>query len=339
MTIDEGRYSRQIRFAPIGSAGQVRLAKARVLILGCGALGAACAEQLCRSGVGMLRLVDRDFVEASNLQRQSLYTDRDAAACLPKAVAAADHLRSINPSCSLESIVRDVRPAHIEGLLSGIDLAIDGSDNFPTRHLLNEACCKLGIPWVFGACVGAYGLSMPVLPGETPCLRCLQDQLPDAGDSPTCDTSGIIAPIVQVIAGWQVAEALKIIVGDRASVRRELWTTDLWAGTLQRLRLAGWRHADCVACGARPTYPLLHAQDSGGIVLCGRDAVQVQRAAVGDMARLRARLGASVVLANDHLVRWRDGDQIATCFSDGRVMVQGCTDIERARSFCDRWLG
>jgi len=252
MTIDEGRYSRQIRFAPIGSAGQVRLAKARVLILGCGALGAACAEQLCRSGVGMLRLVDRDFVEASNLQRQSLYTDRDAAACLPKAVAAADHLRSINPSCSLESIVRDVRPAHIEGLLSGIDLAIDGSDNFPTRHLLNEACCKLGIPWVFGACVGAYGLSMPVLPGETPCLRCLQDQLPDAGDSPTCDTSGIIAPIVQVIAGWQVAEALKIIVGrlEACRLRRLRRSADLSAAPRTGLR---WHRALRPRCGPGAT--------------------------------------------------------------------------------------
>jgi molybdopterin/thiamine biosynthesis adenylyltransferase len=337
--VDGGRYSRQVLFAPIGAAGQERLARARVLVLGCGALGAASAELLCRSGVGMLRLVDRDFVEASNLQRQSLYDEADAAAVLPKAVAAASRLRRINQQCRIEAVVGEARAASIEGMLEGIDLAIDGSDNFPTRHLLNEACCKRSLPWIYGACVAAYGLSMPVLPGETPCLRCLQDQLPGAGDSPTCDTAGIIAPIVQLVAGWQVAEALKILVGDRAAVRRELWASDLWAGTFQRLRLAGWRDPACPACGSSPSYPLLSTPESAAVVLCGRDAVQLQRSPIADAGRLRQRLGPAVVLANDYLVRWRDGALTGTCFRDGRVIVQGVADAAAARAFCDRWLG
>jgi molybdopterin/thiamine biosynthesis adenylyltransferase len=337
--VDGGRYSRQVLFAPIGALGQERLARSRVLVLGLGALGAACAEQLCRSGVGMLRLVDRDFVEASNLQRQSLYDEADAAAALPKAVAAANRLARVNQHCRIDAMVGDARAANIGEMLDGIDLAIDGTDNFPTRHLLNEACCKRSLPWLYGACVAAYGVSMPVLPGETPCLRCLQDQLPGAGDSPTCDTAGIIAPIVQLVAAWQVAEALKILVGDLPAVRRELWASDLWAGTFQRLRLDGWRDPACTACGSSPSYPLLSAPEAGAVVLCGRDAVQLQRAPIADAERLRLRLGAAVVLANDYLVRWRDGELTGTCFRDGRVIVQGVADATGARAFCDRWLG
>jgi adenylyltransferase/sulfurtransferase len=337
--LDEIRYSRQIRYAPIGLDGQRRLAAARVLVLGCGALGSAVAEQLCRAGVGALRLVDRDFVEPSNLQRQSLYSERDAAAALPKAVAAAARLGEINAACALEPVVADVRASNVERLLDGCELAVDGSDNFPTRHLLNEACCRRRVPWVYGACVAAYGLSMPIVPGDTPCLRCLQDQLPGAGDSPTCDTAGIIPPIVQVVAGWQVAEALKLLVGDRARLRRELWATDLWAGTQQRLRLDGWRDPACAACGAAPSFPLLSAGDDAAVVLCGRDAVQVQRPAGCDLQLLARRLGPALTAANDHLVRWRDGDTAATCFRDGRVIVQGLADATRARAFCDRWLG
>ncbi len=337
--LDSERYSRQVRFAPIGADGQERLARARVLILGCGALGAACAEQLCRSGVGLLRLVDRDFVESSNLQRQTLYDEADAAAALPKAVAAAARLTQINQHCRTEAVVADARPANLEGLLDGIDLAIDGTDNFPTRHLLNEACCRRRLPWLYGACVGAYGLSLPVLPGDGPCLRCLQDQLPAPGDSPTCDTAGIIAPIVQLVASWQVADALKILVGARAAVRRELWACDLWAGTFQRLRVASWRDPACRACGASPDYPLLSAGEEAAVVLCGRDAVQLQRPAPADTERLRQRLGAAVVQANDYLVRWRDGALTGTCFRDGRTIVQGVADAASARAFCDRWLG
>lgn len=332
------RYSRQERFAPIGLAGQARLANARVAIIGCGALGTAIAEQLCRAGVGFLRLIDRDFVEWSNLQRQSLFSEDDARRSAPKAVAAAERLRAINSSCVIEPLVEDLRAANAERLLAGVVLVLDGCDNFPTRHLVNEVCCKQATPWIYGACVGSYGLSAPIIPGQTPCLRCLQDELPGAGETPTCDTAGIIPPAVQMVAAWQVAEALKLLIGDHAAVRHELWACDLWRGTFQRLRLSGWRQPGCVVCGAVPTYPLLSVGDDAAVVLCGRDAVQIRRVGV-DLATLAGRLGPALLLANEYLVRWRDGDLTATCFRDGRVIVQGVSDASAARTFCDRWLG
>lgn len=332
------RYSRQERFAPIGIAGQQRLATARVAVIGCGALGTAIAEQLCRAGVGFLRLIDRDFVEWSNLQRQSLFSEDDARRAAPKAVAAAQRLRAVNSTCVIEPLVEDLRAANAERLLSGVALVLDGCDNFPTRHLVNEVCCKLAMPWIYGACVGSYGLSAPIIPGQTPCLRCLQDELPGAGETPTCDTAGIIPPAVQMVAAWQVAEALKILIGDHAAVRHELWASDLWRGTFQRLRLTGWRQADCLVCGAAATYPLLRAGDDAAVVLCGRDAVQLRRAGI-DLTVFAGRLGRALLVANEHLVRWQDGTVVATCFRDGRVIVQGVADASAARTFCDRWLG
>jgi len=336
--VSDERYSRQVRFAPIGAAGQARLVTARVAIIGCGALGTAIAEQLCRAGVGFLRLIDRDFVEWSNLQRQSLFSEDDARRVAPKAVAAAQRLCAINSTCVLEPLVEDLRAANAEHLLAGVDLVLDGCDNFPTRHLVNEVCCKRGTPWIYGACVGSYGLSVAILPGQTPCLRCLQDELPGAGDTPTCDTAGIIPPAVQMVAAWQVAEALKLLSGAHPAVRRELWASDLWLGTFQRLRLDGWRQPGCPVCGDVPTFPLLSAGDAAAVVLCGRDAVQIRRAGV-DLRVLAARLGASLLVANNYLVRWQDGGITATCFRDGRVIVQGVPDVSAARAVCDRWLG
>jgi adenylyltransferase/sulfurtransferase len=333
-----GRYSRQVRFAAIGTAGQQRIANARVAVVGCGALGTAIAEQLCRAGVGFLRLIDRDFVEWSNLQRQSLFSEDDARRVAPKAVAAAERLRAVNSACTTEPLVEDLRAANAERLLTGVDLVMDGCDNFPTRHLVNEVCCKLGRPWIYGACVGSYGLSAAIIPGDTPCLRCLQDELPGAGETPTCDTAGIIPPAVHLVAAWQVAEALKLLVGDHAARRRELWACDLWQGTWQRLRLDGWRRDDCPVCGPSASCPLLSAGDDAVVVMCGRDAVQVRRGAV-DLAAVQARVGAALVLANDHLVRWREGTVTATCFRDGRVIVQGVGDATAARAWSDRWLG
>ncbi|MDA3962483.1 MAG: ThiF family adenylyltransferase [Planctomycetota bacterium] len=333
------RYSRQQRFAPIGAAGQERIAAARVLVLGCGALGSAVAEQLARAGVGTLRLVDRDFVEASNLGRQCLYTEADAAAAAPKAVAAAERLRAINASLHYHSVVAHVSAANIDEVLSDIDLAVDGGDNFALRHILNEACQRRGIPWVYGACVGAYGCSMPVLPGETACLRCLQDELPAAGDGPTCDTAGVIAPAVHLVAAWQVAEVLKLLCGDRAAVRRELWISDLWAGSFQRLDTVKWRDPRCRACGEHADYPALAERDDPAIVLCGRDGFQITRKAVPDLARFAEGLGPALLSANAYLVRWHDDQIRGTVFADGRVIVQGTGDEARARSFCDRYLG
>lgn len=333
------RYSRQTRFAPIGQAGQDRLAKSRVVIVGCGALGTVVAEQLARSGVGFLRLIDRDFVDESNLQRQSLFSEEDARQALPKTVAAKAALHRINSGVSVQAIVADLDAGNVVKLIDGCDLVIDGCDNFHSKHVLNDACCKLGMSWIYGACVGSYGLSMPIVPGDTACLHCVQDQLPGPGESPTCDTAGVIAPIVHVVAAWQVAEALKLLIGAAKDLRRELWTTDLWRGTFQRLSTRSWRDPECASCGAHPTFP--HLQDTvvKAVTLCGREALQIWRDAAPDLERLRQRLGATLVVGNEYLVRWRDGRLSGTCFRDGRVIVHGTADLAQARSFCDRYLG
>lgn len=329
------RYSRQVRFAPIGAAGQARLRAAAVAVVGVGALGTVVAEQLARAGVGRLRLIDRDFVEASNLNRQSLYDEDDARACRPKAVAAARRLAAINAEVAYEPVVAEVGPRTVEALIAGTDLVLDGGDSFRLRHLVNEACCRAGRPWIYGACVGAYGCSLAITPGDGPCLACLQDELPDPGDTPTCDSAGIIAPAVHLVAAWQVAEALKLLTG--AAPRRELWSSDLWAGTVQRLDVRAWRHAACRACGAQADFPHLSSSIEPAVVLCGREAVQVSRPGPIDIAALAARIGAD--LANDHLARWHDGAVRLTAFRDGRVVVQGATTPEAARALCDRWLG
>lgn len=331
------RHARQTRFARIGAAGQERLRAARALVVGVGALGSAAAELLCRAGVGRLRLVDRDVVELSNLQRQALYDQADAEAGSPKAHAAAAHLAAIDAGVAVEPIAGELNAATAAELVAGCDAVVDGLDNFPARHLLNEACCRAGIPWIHGAVLGAYGTCMPVLPGETACLRCLQDEIPAAADNPTCDTAGVIGPAVRLVAAWQAAEALKVLSGDRAAVRRELWSCDLWENRFQRLRVP--RDPACRACGERADLPALAAGDEPAIVLCGRQAVQVRRPPPGDLARLAARLGPAVSAANAVFVRFRDGAAVATCFADGRVLVQGVDDPLRARALCDRWLG
>jgi adenylyltransferase/sulfurtransferase len=328
------RHSRQERFAPIGAAGQARLAAGRVLVAGVGALGSAVAEILGRAGVGRLRLVDRDVVERSNLQRQALYVASDIGE--PKALAAARHLHEIDAGLHLEPVVGELTPRTVSGLLDGIDVVVDGFDSFPVRHVLNDACCRAGIPWVHGAVLGAYGLSLTVVPGRTPCLRCLQDQLPTAADSPTCDTAGVLGPAVRLVAAWQAAEAMKLLVGAQDAVRPGLWACDLWRNTHQRLDLAQARDPACATCGPQATWPALAQGEEPAVVLCGRQAVQLRRGAVGDLDRLAARLG---VAGNGVFVRWHDGDVQFTCFADGRVLVQGTGDPIRARALCDRWLG
>lgn len=330
------RYSRQIRFAPIGAAGQQRIAAATVLVVGCGALGTAILDQLVRAGVGTVRLIDRDFVEASNLQRQGLFDEADAAACTPKAVAAAARLARINAQVCLLPEVGEVTARNVARLVAGADVVLDGTDNFRTRHLLNEACVQAGVPWIYGACVGAYGLSLAIRPGVTPCLACLQDQLPGPGETPTCDTVGVVAPIVQLVAAWQVTDALRLITG--RAPRAELWTCDLWADTFQRVAVASWRDPACPVCGPQPTWPLLSAPMDVAVTLCGRDSVQVSGVPL-DLVQLVARLGADVIAANDHLVRWRDGERRLTAFRDGRILVQGVADGAAARAVIDRWLG
>ncbi len=332
----DGRYSRQERFAPIGFSGQQRLGQATVVVIGCGALGTAQLDQLVRAGVGTLRFIDRDFVDASNLQRQGLYDEADAAACTPKAIAAATRLARINRQVRLEPVVAELGPRNVEQLIAGADVVLDGTDNFRTRHLLNEACVRAGIAWIYGACVGSYGLSLAIQPGLTPCLACIQDQLPGPGETPTCDTSGVIAPIVHLVAAWQVADALRLLTG--ATPRRRLWTCDLWTDHFQHVDVSTWRDPACAVCGPAPTWPRLSERSAPAIVLCGRDTVQVSCVAL-DLKALPTRVGAALIAANDHLVRWRDGERLITAFRDGRVLVQGVADGRSARATIDRWLG
>ena len=332
----DGRYSRQERFAAIGPFGQSRLLTARIAVVGCGALGTALLDMLVRAGVGHVRLIDRDFVEASNLQRQGLYDEADAAACTPKAVAAAARLARINSAISLEPVVAEVTARNVERLVSGVDLVLDGTDNFRTRHLLNEACAKARVPWIYGACVGSYGLSLALLPDDGPCLACLQDQLPGPGETPTCDTAGVIAPIVHLVAAWQVADALRLLTGHQP--RRQLWTCDVWQDRFQQVNVGGWRDPACAVCGPQPTYPQLSAPLDVAVTLCGRDSVQLTGLPL-DLAALQQRLGATLIAGNEWLVRWRDGERTVTAFRDGRLLVQGVADGAAARAVVDRWLG
>ncbi len=231
------RYSRQILFPEIGKSGQEKLLASRVLIVGCGALGASHAEMLARAGVGKLRIVDRDFVEFTNLQRQTLFKESDAADRLPKSIAAKTRISEINSDIEVEAIVADVNHSNVEQFIDGCDLVIDGTDNFQVRYLLNDACVKLGRTWIYGAAVSSYGTTMTIIPGVTPCLRCIFDEMPDAGSSPTCDTAGVIMPIIATVSAVQVAEALKILVGDIESLHGSLMQFDIWANDRQRIKL------------------------------------------------------------------------------------------------------
>src|SRR5688572_120437 len=235
------RYSRQILFDGIGERGQERLSDARVVCIGCGALGSVIAGTLARAGVGHLTVVDRDFVEESNLQRQVLFDEDDVKYSLPKAVAAEKKLRQINSQIEVNGIVTDANYANIEDLIRDADLVMDGADNFETRFLLNDACVKLEIPWVYGACVGSYGLSMFVIPRETPCLRCVFETAPPPGMSPTCDTSGVIGPIVNIIASFQCMEAIKYLTGNKEKLNGDLLMMDVWTDRFQRLKIKGSR--------------------------------------------------------------------------------------------------
>jgi molybdopterin-synthase adenylyltransferase len=328
------RHDRQERFVPIGASGQARIRAARVAVVGCGALGSAAAEMLARGGVGHLRLIDRDVVEPTNLQRQSLYAESDVGQA--KAVAAAAAITRIDAAVTCDVRVADLQPSSALTLLADVDLVIDGADNFPVRHLVNEVCCLRGTPWVHGACIGAYGVSFPVLPGDTACLACVQGPPPVAGGGDTCDSAGIIAPAVHLVAAWQVTEALKILVGDRTAVRRDLVASDLWTGRHHRIALT--RDPDCPACGANATRPHLAAGDDPAVVLCGRDAVQIRVGPV-DLAALAIRLAGRTSAANAWLVRWEAEGRTLTCFRDGRVLVQGVADAAAARTAVDRWLG
>ncbi len=335
------RYSRQTLFSGIGAAGQERLSQAHVLIVGCGALGSVLANSLARAGVGYLRLVDRDFVEGNNLQRQVLYDEHDALDGLPKAIAAERALRRINSLITIDAHVTDVTPDAIESLLDGIDVVLDGTDNFETRYLLNDACVKAGIPWIYSGVIAAYGVTLTVLPGETACLRCVFPERPLPGTTATCDTAGVLNGIVGVITGMASTEAIKLLVGSDRLVRGLTWV-DLWENTFERVELP--RMADCPTCGLAQ-YDYLDAPlDESGVSLCGRNAVQVRpphgATATLDLPALAERLRpAGEVASNDFLLRLRvDGFEV-TVFPDARAIIKGTDDPAVARTIYARYVG
>ncbi|HVG20505.1 MAG TPA: ThiF family adenylyltransferase [Blastocatellia bacterium] len=339
----EERYSRQAIFTPVGEAGQARLGAAKVVVIGCGALGAVQAETLARAGVGRLALVDRDFVEESNLQRQIMFEESDARERLPKAVAAARRIARVNSRVRVEPVVADVSFENVEEIIRGADVALDGTDNFETRYLINDACVKTGTPWVYGAAVGSYGLTMTIVPGETPCLRCVLPAMPEPGSGPTCDTAGVIMPIISIIGSIQSAEAMKLIVGETDMLHRSLIRIDVWDFQFNRMDLSGFADGrDCPTCGKGEFEFLRGAGRQVTTTLCGRNAVQIARsgAAWVDFAALAERLKPSGEVAfNDFLLRFRVDDYDITVFRDARSIIRGTTDPAIARGLYARYIG
>jgi adenylyltransferase/sulfurtransferase len=340
--VTTSRYSRQELFAGIGREGQARLGRARVVVVGCGALGSVASEMMVRAGVRSLTVVDRDFVEESNLQRQSLFDEADVALGLPKAAAAETHLRALNAGVEVRGVVTDLVSDNADALVAGADLVLDGTDNFETRFLLNDVCVRAGIPWVYGACVGSYGLALLVRPKVSPCLRCLLEERPAPGSGPTCDTAGVVAPIVHVIAGIQVGEALKLLAGRVDSLLPGLVTVDLWTGQFDVLDLRG-RAPWCPACTAGQFDYAVAGPAGGSAVLCGRDAVQVRPGPNThvDLGALAERLGASaqVRAVNEHLVRFVVPEAELVVFRDGRAIVKNVRDTAQARSLYAKYVG
>lgn len=337
------RYSRQILFAPIGEEGQARIVASKVVIIGCGALGAVQAETLARAGVGHLVLVDRDFVEESNLQRQIMFEESDALNRLPKAVAAASRIARVNSDVQVEPLVVDVNFENIEEIISGATLVMDGTDNFETRFLINDACIKSGTPWVYGAAVGSYGLTMTIVPGESPCLRCVLEAMPEPASGPTCDTAGVIMPIVTTIASIQSAEALKLILGQSDKLHHSLITIDMWDSEFNKLDLSSFDTRDeCPVCG-HGTFEFLYGTGRQvTTTLCGRNAVQIARTGRGaiDFPALADRLkSAGEVAFNDFLLRFRVEGYDITVFRDARSIIRGTSDPAVARGLYARYIG
>jgi molybdopterin/thiamine biosynthesis adenylyltransferase len=330
------RYSRQIRFSGIGGAGQQRLLDARVAVVGCGALGSFQAEALARAGIGFLRIIDRDYVELSNLQRQWLFDQCDVEQGLPKAIAAARKIAAINSDIEVEPAVADLTPSNIDDLLGDVNLILDGTDNFETRYLINDYAVSRSLPWIYGAAVGSYGITMPVVPGSTACLRCIYPD-PPGGAQPTCETAGVLGPITALIASLQVSEALKILCG--VDVSRKITTVDVWSGEVRQVAQPA-PDERCPACGRRE-FPYLNGERRSPVSLCGRDAVQIhERSRPLDLADLAERLAPlGVVRANEFALRFETPPYLLTIFPDGRAIVKGTTDVGVARSLYARYVG
>lgn len=336
------RYSRQILFSGIGEPGQEKLLAASAVLVGCGALGTVAANLLVRAGVGRLRIIDRDFVESSNLQRQSLFEEADAREALPKAVAAERRLRAVNSGVRIEGVVADITPENALELLAGFPLILDGTDNFETRLLLNDAAISLNIPWIYAAAVGSYGVTMTIRPGETACLACLvegEQKSAALGAEATCDTAGVLNAACAVIASIEAAEATKILAGKTQALHGRLVSCDVWSGKFQSIRIA--RNPDCRACSRRDL-AYLEGEAQPHITMCGRDSVQIhERSRKLDLGALSGRLNAASaaeVRNNEFLLRFRVPPYEMTVFADGRAIIKGTQDPSIARSLYARYI-
>jgi len=335
------RYSRQTLFTPIGKQGQERLHAASVTVLGCGALGTVLANNLCRAGVGRLVIADRDYIEMSNLQRQILFDEDDVTKHLPKAIAAAEKLRKINSDVHVEALVEDINADGIEALVQASDLVLDATDNFETRYLLNDVCIKYGRPWIYSGVIASYGVTMNIVPGDTPCLRCVFPAMPLPGTTPTCDTAGVLNGVVGAITGIASTEALKLLLKSEKVSRAMLWL-DVWENTFERIELP--RQPDCPACGLHH-YEFLDATTSASSTsLCGRNAVQVRgtgkRDVRLDFADIAARLRPiATVQYNEFLLRCTIDAYEITVFADARAIIKGTDDEQMARSLYARYIG
>ena len=339
LNADFGRYGRQMRVQGMGTAGQERLAAATVLFVGCGALGTHAAQALVRAGVGQVVLVDRDVVELTNLQRQVLFTEADAIAATPKAIAAAAALREANSAVTVTAHVADCSLDFLRNLPVRPDLVLDGTDNFPTRYLLNDWCAQQGVPWIYAGAVGSEGAAM-VVPAGGPCLRCLWPQAPQGADVGNCETVGILAPAIAAVTAFQTAEALKVLVG--ATPTRGVFTCDVWRGHYLVQPVAAAPAPDCVVC-RRERFPALDEAPTQAVTLCGRDAVQIDpgRGVTIDLDGLAARLQpvATDLHRTPYLLRFSADGCRFSVFPGGRTLLFGVQDPLRARALFDRWIG
>jgi adenylyltransferase/sulfurtransferase len=332
------RYSRQILFAGVGPQGQTRLAASRVAIIGCGATGSVLAALLARAGVGTLRIIDRDYVEPSNLQRQTLFDEADASESLPKAIAAARKIASFNSEIVVQPHVADLIPANVESLLAGAQLVLDGTDNFETRYLLNDYCVQNSVAWIYTAAVGSYGVTLNILPGETACLTCVFPD-PPHGTVETCETAGILNSAVNAVTSLAATEAIKYLLGARDKLRRTLLSLDVWENERAEVDASKPR-TDCRACGAKE-FIHLAGQGRPHITLCGRNSVQIhERQRPIDFGEMERRLAAhGTVRHNDFVLKfWREPYEM-TLFPDGRAIIKGTTDTAVARTLYARYVG
>ena len=335
------RYSRQQLFSPIGEKGQQHIGQKHVLLIGVGALGSACAEALVRAGIGKLTIIDRDYVEWSNLQRQQLYTEQDAREKVPKVIAAKKRLQSINTEVEINEFILDACSERILPLLEDVDVMVDATDNFDVRFTMNDLAQKYQIPWVYGSCVGSYGATYTILPGKTPCLHCLLKAIPNTGM--TCDTVGIISPTVQIVAAYQVAEVLKLLVGDEEALRKSYLTFDVWQNQHYEINVEKIRSSDCPSCGKNPTYPYLSYENQTKLdILCGRDAIQIRppKPIHYNLDQLAVQLRPyGDIQKNPYLLACQAEDYRIVIFQDGRVVLHGIQDIQKAKTIYYRLLG